>query len=117
MAAALFAALFQQAVIPVRGTGVQHAVLPVRGRRHQFFPERDPGVDQPLPGLVDVGDAELPGQDLVWAATAEPGPALDAEFESSMSERCEIRVLGALVGNVEAQPDVEVTFGREIADE
>src|SRR5438445_390593 len=78
---------------------------------------RAPGFDKALPRRLDVGDAELPGQHLVRAAAVKPFAAFNAEFDRTVTERGEIRVLGALVGHVEAQPDVEVTFGRKIADE
>ena len=60
---------------------MQHPVLPVRRGRHQFLPERNAGLGQPLAGEIDVGDTELPGQDVIWAAAVEPVPAFDAELD------------------------------------
>src|SRR5208282_6694242 len=113
----LAAALLEQQMVAVGGAGVQYAVLPVRRGGHQLFPDRDARLGQPLPSLIDVADAELPGQDVIWGAEPEPGPALDAELDRSAAERGKVRVLGALVGHVEAQPDIEVALGRKVGDE
>src|SRR6266567_2575839 len=113
--ARLVAAFLQQQVIAVRGAGVQDPVRPVLAGCHQLLAERNSGLLQPLARGRDVPDAELPGQHVIRSVAAESGLSLDAELDRAVAQREEMWVLGPLVGDVEAQADVEVTFGLKVA--
>src|SRR6266566_6141301 len=113
----LATALLEQQVVSVRRPRVQDAVLPVRARRHQLLAAGHPGDLEHLLRLVQVAHSELPGQYPVRAGRRESLVPLDAELDRPVPEREEIRVLGTLVGHAEPEPEVEIPFRPQIADE
>src|SRR5271166_5848731 len=110
----LRAALLKQQVVPVRRPRVQDPVLPLLARRHELLPVRNACVVEQLLGLIEVADAELPGQYPVGTSRGEALVPLDAEFDRSVAEREEVRVLGAFIGHPKPEAEVEIPFGSQV---
>src|SRR5215472_3015952 len=80
----LAAALLKQQVVAVGRASVQDPVLPVPAGCHELFTAgHSRGLEQLL-GLIQIADAELPGQHPIRAGRGEPLMPFDAELDRTM---------------------------------